>query len=86
MHKPGAGDRIRTYDLRITNALLYQLSYTGNPNFVYIQGFSYSGQEMSPFYPLTATHYTAEKPLGVNQERYSNFGACYLQPLPSVTC
>ncbi|GEM_PF-566617 len=25
----GAGDRIRTYDLRITNALLYQLSYTG---------------------------------------------------------
>ncbi len=26
----GAGDRIRTYDLRITNALLYQLSYTGN--------------------------------------------------------
>ena len=27
--QPGAGDRIRTYDLRITNALLYQLSYTG---------------------------------------------------------
>ena len=26
---PGAGDRSRTYDLRITNALLYQLSYTG---------------------------------------------------------
>ena len=26
----GAGDRSRTYDLRITNALLYQLSYTGN--------------------------------------------------------
>ena len=25
----GAGDRSRTYDLRITNALLYQLSYTG---------------------------------------------------------
>ncbi len=25
----GAGDRIRTYDLRITNAPLYQLSYTG---------------------------------------------------------
>ena len=24
---PGAGDRSRTYDLRITNALLYQLSY-----------------------------------------------------------
>ncbi len=26
----GAGNRSRTYDLRITNALLYQLSYTGN--------------------------------------------------------
>lgn len=26
----GAGDRSRTYDLRITNALLYQLSYTGD--------------------------------------------------------
>ena len=27
--KTGAGDRNRTYDLRITNALLYRLSYTG---------------------------------------------------------
>ena len=26
----GAGERSRTSDLRITNALLYQLSYTGN--------------------------------------------------------
>ena len=26
----GAGNRIRTDDLRITNALLYQLSYPGN--------------------------------------------------------
>ncbi len=26
----GAGNRSRTYDLRITNALLYQLSYSGN--------------------------------------------------------
>lgn len=26
----GAGERNRTTDLRITNALLYQLSYTGN--------------------------------------------------------
>lgn len=26
---PGAGNRSRTYDLRITNALLYQLSYAG---------------------------------------------------------
>jgi hypothetical protein len=26
----GAGDRNRTYDLRVTSALLYQLSYTGN--------------------------------------------------------
>ncbi len=25
----GAGNRSRTYDLRITNALLYQLSYAG---------------------------------------------------------
>ena len=25
----GAGERSRTLDLRITNALLYQLSYTG---------------------------------------------------------
>ena len=28
-YQDGAGDRSRTYDLRITNALLYQLSYTG---------------------------------------------------------
>ena len=27
----GAGNRSRTYDLRITNALLYQLSYSGIP-------------------------------------------------------
>ena len=27
----GAGGRSRTLDLRITNALLYQLSYTGVP-------------------------------------------------------
>jgi hypothetical protein len=27
--KNGAGNRIRTYDPRITNALLYQLSYPG---------------------------------------------------------
>ena len=26
----GAGNRSRTYDLRITNALLYQLSYAGD--------------------------------------------------------
>ena len=26
----GAGNRSRTYDLRITNALLYQLSYAGS--------------------------------------------------------
>ena len=29
LESDGAGDRSRTYDLRITNALLYQLSYTG---------------------------------------------------------
>ena len=29
----GAGEEIRTPDLRITNALLYQLSYTGLPCF-----------------------------------------------------
>ena len=27
----GAGEKSRTPDLRITNALLYQLSYTGEP-------------------------------------------------------
>ena len=27
--KNGAGDRNRTYDLRVTSALLYRLSYTG---------------------------------------------------------
>tara|TARA_R110000772_G_C13028556_1_gene411430 strand:+ start:255 stop:593 length:339 start_codon:yes stop_codon:yes gene_type:complete len=30
----GAGDRIRTYGLRITNALLYQLSYASTIHFV----------------------------------------------------
>ena len=30
----GAGDRIRTNDLRITNAPLYQLSYTSTGGFV----------------------------------------------------
>ncbi|CAE1143027.1 protein of unknown function [Serratia sp. Tan611] len=29
MQKYGADNRSRTYDLRITNALLYQLSYIG---------------------------------------------------------
>lgn len=29
LQKTGAGERSRTLDLRITNALLYQLSYTG---------------------------------------------------------
>jgi hypothetical protein len=28
----GADERSRTPDLRITNALLYQLSYIGNPD------------------------------------------------------
>ena len=28
---PGAGERSRTADLRITSALLYQLSYTSSP-------------------------------------------------------
>ena len=28
----GAGDRNRTYDLRVTSALLYRLSYTGDEN------------------------------------------------------
>ena len=31
----GAGNRSRTYDLRITNALLYQLSYSGEGGGVY---------------------------------------------------
>ena len=29
LNSRGAGEEIRTPDLRITNALLYQLSYTG---------------------------------------------------------
>jgi hypothetical protein len=34
--KTGAGERSRTLDLRITNALLYQLSYTGKPSIISI--------------------------------------------------
>lgn len=30
LNSRGAGEEIRTPDLRITNALLYQLSYTGH--------------------------------------------------------
>lgn len=33
----GAGKRSRTPDLRITNALLYQLSYAGNTSFSSLQ-------------------------------------------------
>gem|GEM_PF-6575294 len=33
----GAGNRNRTYDLRITNAPLYQLSYSGKPLIVGVQ-------------------------------------------------
>ena len=32
LNSRGAGEEIRTPDLRITNALLYQLSYTGSLN------------------------------------------------------
>ena len=32
----GAGNRSRTCDLLITNELLYQLSYTGNDNIIYV--------------------------------------------------
>lgn len=31
--RSGAGERSRTLDLRITSALLYQLSYTGTGGF-----------------------------------------------------
>ena len=34
LNSRGAGEEIRTPDLRITNALLYQLSYTGYPRLV----------------------------------------------------
>ena len=34
----GADTRTRTGDLRITNALLYQLSHIGNPSVVHPQG------------------------------------------------
>ena len=43
----GAGERSRTPDLRITNALLYQLSYAG----VTISGADYTHSRQSP-----ATH------------------------------
>lgn len=35
--KNGADNRSRTYDLRITNALLYQLSYIGPKKGVFTQ-------------------------------------------------
>ena len=34
LNSRGAGEEIRTPDLRITNALLYQLSYFGNIYFL----------------------------------------------------
>ena len=34
----GAGERTRTPDLRITNALLYRLSYTSIVDFIRLQG------------------------------------------------
>ena len=34
----GAGERTRTPDLRITNALLYRLSYTSIFDFIKLQG------------------------------------------------
>jgi hypothetical protein len=34
----GAGKRNRTTDLRITNALLYQLSYSGKPDVIVAVG------------------------------------------------
>jgi hypothetical protein len=35
----GAGERNRTADLRVTSALLYQLSYTGFQNKLYQSSF-----------------------------------------------
>ena len=40
----GAGDRIRTYDLLITNQLLYQLSYASNDPYV-LMADNLSGDE-----------------------------------------
>ena len=39
----GAGEKSRTPDLRITNALLYQLSYTGESRAFYQSGCAASG-------------------------------------------
>ena len=41
--KSGAGERTRTADLLITNQLLYQLSYAGNP----LESMTYEASEAS---------------------------------------
>ncbi len=46
----GADDRIRTDDLRITNALLYQLSYVGNHS-IHLRTLSFCDEKM-PNHPL----------------------------------
>ena len=40
----GAGERNRTADLRVTSALLYQLSYTGAEPKLYRLGAVFRGQ------------------------------------------
>ncbi|GEM_PF-2367750 len=70
----GAGDRSRTCDLRITNALLYLLSYTGAKS--RIIGGSVVG--LKPVYaptqqsalPACASLSAVAKPVGHGRARY----------------
>jgi hypothetical protein len=61
----GAGNRSRTYDLRITNALLYQLSYAGKTicfNFCVLKSGFHRRQRLSKtslFFPVFRPVYGA---------------------------
>jgi hypothetical protein len=61
----GAGNRSRTYDLRITNALLYQLSYAGKTiclGFDRLSGLRNNEQKISKtslFFPVRRPVYGA---------------------------
>ncbi len=60
----GAGDRSRTYDLRITNALLYQLSYTGvRAGIIEAMNLGYQGE--SEILPHIETVQPGARPLRV---------------------
>ena len=69
-YKTGAGDRNRTYDLRITNALLYRLSYTGvQSEKVYLSFLKTKGPDW--YYPNkfnSITHLIIIRPLQVDRD------------------